>query len=407
MRTPNENTVAMKQVLMVLESEFPTDERVEKEIATLKQAGYGLSIATYTFTDRPLEESYRGYTIYRRRISRWTYKSSAAALLLPFYFRFWRRFLNDILRMKKFDVIHVHDLPLSSVAYGLAHRYNLKLVCDQHEFYSNWIVRTRHLNTFSGKLIRLLSHWDKYEKKYLNRADLVLTVEDSLRNIYIGKIGLLPENIVTLPNTPGLEVFGPFRKDPELTEKYRNRFVLFYAGGLDHLRGIEFIVSSLGRLKQDIPEVLFLLAGKENRSFSMTDIVEAYGAKDLVDFVGWIPLDKLSSYMAVAHVCLFLPRADNLEINNTIVTKIYQYMAMGKPIIVSEAKRMKEFVESNGIGYSVPYGDSEALCSAIGKIHDNPGISHDIFEKGTRIAHLYSWEYTTHAFVEAYQKLAQ
>ncbi len=395
----------MKQVLMVLESEFPPDERVEKEIATLIQHGFSLCIAAYTFTGRPEEESFRGYTIYRRSISRWLYKSSAAALLHPFYFMFWRRFLKDILTKSKFDVIHVHDLPLSSVARGLARKFRLKLVCDQHEYYSNWIVRTRHLNTPKGKIIRLLSNWKRFEKRNLQRADLVLTVEDSLRKVYIEKVGLPPHKIITVPNTPGFEVFNPDQRDPVIAEKYRNRFVLFYAGGLDHLRGIEFIVSSLSRLKQHIPGVLFLVAGKENRSFSMPEIIESYAAEDLVDFIGWVPLHQLSAYMAVADVCLFLPRADNLEINNTIVTKIYQYMSMGKPIIVSEARRMKEFVESNGLGYSVPYGDTEALCSAVLTVYENPGISREIFGKGTRMAHTYSWEYTSKELVAAYQKL--
>ena len=54
-----------------------------------------------------------------------------------------------------------------------------------------------------------------------------------------------------------------------------------------------------------------------------------------------------------------------MEINNTIATKIYQYAAMGKPVIVSEARLMKEFVEANKLGFSVHFGNVEEFCQSI------------------------------------------
>lgn len=256
-----------------------------------------------------------------------------------------------------------------------------------------------------GKIINLFSNWAQYERKYLRKADLVLTVEDSLREIYISQVGIEPSKICTLPNTPSIKVFDSGRTDPEIARRYKDRFVLFYAGGLDQLRGIEFICKSLTELRNQIPEVLFLVAGKENRSFSLHDLIRKYNVENLVDFVGWVPLNQLSSYMVAAHVCLFVPKADNLEINNTIVTKIFQYVAMGKPVIVSEARRMKEFVESNGLGFSVPYGNVAQLCEVILLIRKEPSITKDIVFKGKRIAGLYSWEITSLPFLQAYSEL--
>ena len=37
------------KILMLLENEFPPDERVEKEIADLLKSGFEVAIATYTF----------------------------------------------------------------------------------------------------------------------------------------------------------------------------------------------------------------------------------------------------------------------------------------------------------------------------------------------------------------------
>lgn len=390
---------------MTLESEFPPDERVEKEIASLLKAGFEVCIATYTFGGRPAEERLNGFTVYRKKISRWLYKSSAASLILPFYFRYWEKYLNDILSRERFDVIHVHDLPLSRTAHRLALRHHLRLVCDQHEYYSNWIVRTRHYNTFTGKIIRRLSDWVSFEKKNLTVADRVITVSYMLRDIYIRDLGLSAEKVINLPNTTELSVFTPENIDPAVPAGYAGRFVLFYAGGLDPLRGIEFICEAVAMLKQHMPEVLFLVLGKENRSFSMEEMINRYDIRNHVDFVGWVPRNRIASYLAAAGVCLFLPRADNDEIHNTIVTKIYQYTAMGKPIVVSEARMMKAFVEENGLGFSVPYGDVEGLCAMIRKIHDDPGLVAAIASRAHEVLPRISWEETSRDFVNCYLEM--
>jgi len=189
-------------ILMVLEKEFPPDERVEKEAYSLSLAGNRIIIACYTLTDKPRIEDFKYFKVIRKPISKLIYKSSAASLLLPFYFRFWKKYLVRIIEDEKINIIHIHDLPLTKTGYKLRNRYGLKLVCDQHEYYSNWIIHTAHYNTFIGKIIRRLSNWSKYEEKYLRTADLVITIEEPLRKVYIDKIKINPDKIIKIPNTP-------------------------------------------------------------------------------------------------------------------------------------------------------------------------------------------------------------
>ena len=395
----------MKRVLMVLENEFPTDDRVEKEIESLQRIGFDVSIAVLTFTNKPSVESYKGYTIYRKRISSLFHKSSAAILILPFYFMFWNKFLKSILKVNKFDVIHIHDLPLSKVGYRLARKFNLKLVCDQHEYYSNWIVRTKHYNTTVGKIIKMLSNWPKYERKYLQKADLVITVEDSLKQIYIDKTFVPKEKIITVPNTPRSEIFRIDNIDESIVAKYKNNFVLVYAGGLDHLRGIDFIIESIASIKGVIKDVKFVVAGRENKAFNLRGYISQHKVEDYVDFVGWIPIEQLPSYIAASNICVHVPKPDNLEVNNTIATKIYQYASMGKPVIVSDARMMQEFVESNRIGYSVKFGDVNGFRDIVKKLYDDPSIAAEIKSRAVDVAKKYTWENTSVDLTNSYIKL--
>lgn len=391
-------------ILMVLDKEFPPDERVEKEISSLQQIGYSVTLATLTFKNAQEKEVYNGYSIYRKKISGLMFKSSAAILLLPFYFRFWYKFLDTILEKEHFDIVHIHDLPLSKIGYLLARKYNLKLVCDQHEYYSNWIFRTKHYNTLPGRFLKL-SPWKRYERKYLKRADLVITVENALRDIYISRIGVDPDRMVTLPNTPNSAHFSSELLDHSIIEKYSGKFVLFYAGSLDHLRGIDFILECLSELKNKISNILFLVAGKENSAFSFKNLIEHYHLENYVDYKGWVSLNLLPSYIAASNICLFVPRADNLEINNTIATKIYQYATMGKPVIVSEAQMMKAFVESNRIGYSVHYGNTREFFRVVFDLYSHPEKCEEISKRASEIVAQYTWEQTSRDFLQSYQKL--
>ena len=171
------------RILMLLEKEFPPDERVEKEIETLKGMGYEVHLACYT-KNRQKREEVGGLTIHRMRLSTFMYKLSALILVLPMYKNRWYRFVHKLHKSFNYDVIHIHDLPLSMVGLKLKSRYGLQVVCDQHEFYSNWIVDAAHYNTLAGKVVKALSNWEKYEKKVLHMADAVLTVEEPLKNSY-------------------------------------------------------------------------------------------------------------------------------------------------------------------------------------------------------------------------------
>ena len=111
------------KILMVLESEFPPDDRVEKEAVSLIQAGHEVHLACYTMENRRGLEIYKGIKIYRRSISKLIYKSSVGSLRFPMYFNFWRKFLQEIYEIEKYELVHIHDLPLVKVGLELKQKY--------------------------------------------------------------------------------------------------------------------------------------------------------------------------------------------------------------------------------------------------------------------------------------------
>ena len=284
---------------MLLEGVFPQDERVEKEIASLLAAGHEVRIATYAFQSTDFSEEYNGYTIYRKKLSKLMYKFGAAILVLPFYFSFWKKYVKRIADTWDFDAIHIHDLPLAKIGayYQKRGKY---FVADQHEFYSDWIVKTAHYNTIPGKVIKLLSNWRKYEYTCLHSADLVCTVESPIKKLYTTIHGLPEEKIIVIPNTPLKAIY-----DVEVQPRKDDRFILFYCGGMDLLRGLEVPIRSLMKLKEQIPNIMISLVGKVNKHFDPIQYAEKLGVADHIEFRGWVHYSDLPKEIDNSDICFF------------------------------------------------------------------------------------------------------
>jgi glycosyltransferase involved in cell wall biosynthesis len=395
------------KILMILDGEFPPDERVEKEAISLINEGNNVSILCLNYGKQTVEELYKGIHIHRIRINRSIRnKLLGTYLILPFYRLIWRRSILRLLAKFPADIIHIHDLPLSDIGVSLGKSHGLKVVCDQHEFYSNWIVNTAHYNTFLGTIVKSFSNWKKYEKTNLSKADLVITVEEPLRKIYISEVGINPEKIIVTPNTPSVSVFNREQIDHDIIEKYRENFMIFYAGHLDILRGIDTVIESLPLLRDSIPGLKFVFAGQfTEKYYNPLKYIEKLGVADLTEYLGWKPLSVLPSYIAASDVCIHVPPAISLEVNSSVATKIYQYIVMWKPVIVGQARMMRQLVEDHRIGMSIKESDPQDLADKIKLLYTKPSLLKEYSENARKIAPNYTWEVTSRPFTDCYNKL--
>lgn len=388
---------------MILNMPFPTDERVEKEAVSLVKAGHEVHLLCAAYSDEPLNEIYKDIKLTRFKINeKFNKKFLAAYLALPFYKIVWGKQIEKFVIDNNLDALHIHDLPLSDIGVKMKKKYGIKLICDQHEYYSEWIHKTAHYNTFIGKIVSMLSDWRKYEEKNLKQADLVITVEKPLEEEYLSNYTFLKEKIISIPNTPSSEVFNENNVDKKIVEKYKDNFVIVYIGNIDILRGLSCTINALPELSKKIPGIKLLLVGRCKKNYDPMAEAEKLGVKECIAFEGWQSVESLPSYIAASDVGIFTPPPNRAEINKTIATKNYQYLLMGKPAIVSEVKMMKEFVESNKVGFSVKHNDSKEFADVVTKLYEDKNLAISIKENCRKIAEKYVWEETVKPLIRAY-----
>jgi glycosyltransferase involved in cell wall biosynthesis len=389
------------KILMVLENSFPPDERVENEIDILLKNGFQITLVCTKRTGKIEIEEKNGLTILRIPLSKFIYKSGALALELPFYFYFWNKHLKDILKGIRFDAIHLHDLPLVKVCASLAVKYNLPLVCDYHENRPEIMKMYHHVQSFPGKWLISVIRWLKYQVKESLKADRLILVTDEAKEYYINNYGLDPQKIVVLPNYISLDRFRKLIPEHNVKPSDHNNFTLAYFGDTGLRRGTLTILEAADKLRDK--NIHFLIIGTSSEQQFLEKEARALNLNN-VTFAGWVPPAEAMKLIdeADAGICPFLR---NIHHDTTYANKMFQYMAMGKPVIVSDCTAQANFVTRENCGLVFEAGNVDELCGSILKLTDRK--EYDLFSRNASacVTEKYNWENYGSRLIELYSSL--
>lgn len=388
-------------ILMVLENPYPPDERVENEINILTKNGFKITLVCTRRGGRIQVEEKENLTIYRIPISTFIYKSGAVALILPFYFLFWYKHLLKIIKQSQFDVIHLHDLPLVKVGLKLSKDFNLPLISDYHENRPEIMKMYRHIQTFPGKYIISIKKWVKYQIKYTKKVDHLILVTDEAKDYYVNNYGVDPHKITVLPNYISLERFRMFKHDNDSESDLKRIFTVVYFGDTGIRRGILTILESAEILKNE--KIHFLIIGTSSDKHYLQKIANERNLHN-VTFTGWIPVDEAIKLINNSKVGL-CPFLRNIHHDTTYANKMFQYMALGKPVLVSNCTAQANFVIKEACGLVFEAGNSLELSNQIIKLTDQS--EYDQLSKNAKncVYDKYNWETTGSKLIGLYSTL--
>ncbi len=393
---------------MVLDREFPPDDRVEKEARSLIKAGFEVHLLCFTFGSLPPEEMYKGIFVHRVFMPRALFKKlSALILTLPFYRRFWKRKIERFVRQNQIDALHIHDLPLVGTALQIKQKFGLPVVADMHENYPVFISEIKFANTFWGRLLISKSKWFAKEKEWLSRADRIVVVDAGMRD-RIEKRLTRSVPFVVVPNSPEIDaVLASQEALPDLEERYAEPFVVFYFGGLDSRRGLDTLVEAAALLKDQIKPLKVVIVGTGSYGSVLRERIKQRGVQDLFDFQGWHPVSHLQAFTRYADVCV-IPHLKSPQTDNSSPNKLFLYMLFKKPIVASNCRSIQKIVEENACGLIYESGNGEQLAEKILYVYRHPQEALKMGERGHRaVREKYDWSVGANRLVEMYRGLSQ
>ncbi len=347
------------KILMALEGDFPPDLRVENEINSLIKRKHEVVLACYSLKMADSVYDWNGCKVHKKSISSFYYKSSVGALKFPFYFYFWRKFLDKIIQEEKPDAIHIHDLPLAKIGYELKQKYNIRFTLDLHENWPALISFSKHTNSLLGRILSSNKQWSKYEIDYCKKADNIIVVIEEAKTRLIN-LGVLEEKIEVVANYPELSDF----EDLVQTNKTYNNYVLYYAGGINEHRGLQYIVMALPEIIKRIPNVEVRIFGMGNYINSLKKLAEDLNVSNYITFFGQVPYQRVLEELMDATIAL-IPHVKNDHTDNTIPHKLFQYIYAEKPVLASDCAPIERIINETKAGAVYRWNDTTDLAEQL------------------------------------------
>ena len=248
------------------------------------------------------------------------------------------------------------------LAKMLANRKHKPLVWDV--FMSIYLVALeRQLDQAKGSSIKIIR---KAESKALKKPDMLIQDTQTYVDWLCRTYHLTPERFHLVPIGADDRIFKP---QPETNQKDSLFRVLYYGSYIPN-HGISVILGA-AELLQAHMDILFEMIGEGPERAAAERFVQQ---KDLtnIHFKSWVPQDELPSHIAQADVCLgaFGQTPQSLM---TVHNKVYEGMAMGKPVITGQSPAIAAQFRSGEELLACPR-NAQGLAESILQLKEDPAL---------------------------------
>lgn len=194
------------------------------------------------------------------------------------------------------------------------------------------------------------------EKKIIKGSTSIMVINESLKDYLIEFDSVNPSDIRVIPGGIDFNRFDVAGIDPLIIrEKYgisKDDLLLFFMGWIYEFSGLPELVLELSKVKDIYPNIKLLVVGKGDYYTQLKEFVEQNHMEDRVILTGQRPYEEIPQLVAAADICL-LPAHNNAIMKDIVPIKMYEYLAMHKPIISTKLPGvMREFKENNGVIYA-------------------------------------------------------
>ena len=243
------------------------------------------------------------------------------------------------------------------------------------------------------------------EKKILKNADRVVTINEKLMD-YAIKMGANQDKTHVVRAGIDLERYDLTIDGSEIRGRYgikKDDLVLLFMGWLFDFSGLKEVAIKLSNVKNEKPNIKLLIVGDGDAFNDLKKIIEEYHLENQVILTGKQPYESIPKFLAAADICL-LPAYPTEKIMQDIVPiKMYEYMAMGKPVITTKLPGlMKEFGDDHGVIYVDKPED--VFKKAIELIENGTLKEHGLKARG--FVEKYNWDDVVDEFEGILEELA-
>lgn len=273
-----------------------------------------------------------------------------------------------LLRIRRPDVVVATSPQLlcACAGYALARVFRRPFVFEVRDLWPESILAVEALA--QGAVIRGLS---RVARHLYEKSDRIVTVGQGYRRQIHARYGIALDKMDEVPNGVSTELFVPGPKYNEVRREHGwdERFVLMYVGTHGMAHALHVVLEVAENLRGD-PEKLFVFVGEGAEKDDLERTASERGLAN-VQFIGQQPRERVPLFYAACDVGLVTLRKTAL-FQDVLPSKIFEYLAMERPILVSVDGQARELVEASGGGVYVPPEDAAAMTDAVRRLAAEP-----------------------------------
>lgn len=326
----------MKKIVYLRSTSIINDSRATKEIDTYISFNHELMVLGWNRQN--LEINFKNknlkYEFFNKKSK---YGAGIKNIISLTLFQMWlykklKKYRNE------YDIIHACDFDTAFIASKICKKYNKKLVYDIYDYYVDC-----HGLGFLKKYV------EKLDIKVINKADLViLCTEQRKKQISKAK----PKKVITIHNTPEI--------NSVLCDNFSKKLKLCYVGILQDDR----LLLEIGNELKNNPNFELHIGGFGKYEKFFSELSDKY---DNIYFYGQM---QYSEVLKLENNCDILFATYNPNIKNhqySAPNKVYEAMALGKPIVVCKNTGVDKLVTKEDFGYAINY-NAKSFINVLKKI---------------------------------------
>jgi glycosyltransferase involved in cell wall biosynthesis len=343
-----------KKVIVSVISDLVTDQRVQKECNTLHKMGYDvLLIGRKSERDFGLKNLPYKFVWLQNLFQKGPMMYLVFNVQLFFYLLF-----------KKADILWANDLDTLLPNFLISRIKKSKLIYDSHEYFTESVYKksSKHF-------------WEMLERKLFPRLKNVITVNNSIKNIYENKYNVPVTVIRNVPYQYKRNSTGNVSILPANTKN-----LIIQGMGLNENRGSEEAISMMQHLPDDF-HLYFI--GSGTILDKLKKMVVDLKLQSKIRFIDPLPYEQMMEYTRQGFLGLIFEKIDvSNEHLFSLSNKFFDYIHAGIPVLSTKAVEIKSIIAKYNIGTFVDNLNSQEMAKKVIEISEDKE-KYDLWKRNT------------------------
>jgi len=348
---------------------YPFDPLVRRIAGAAIDGGYSVDVICLRQPGEQRYENCEGVHVHRLPMNRGFGRSLPVTILSWCWFLLMSSIVLTRLHLKKrFDIVHVHNMPDFLVFSAIIPRIMGAKVILEVQDASPELMGAKAKGT-TRSIVTLLARWQ--ERISTAFADHVITVGWPFEQLLLQR-GVSPEKITIILNSADPDLFpaslGKIREALVFDESHP--MILMYHGTVASRNGLDIAIQELALARRVVPHIRLDIKGRGEFIPVLKQLAQELGVAEHLVFSEPCQPEELVEFVTHGDVGIIPYRNDGF-MELVLPTKAYEFAWMHRPIIASNTRAIRSMFRPESI-VLCDDSDPESFAKAIVDLYQHP-----------------------------------